>query len=50
MPVELWIEFIFYKETRNYVKNVMVYRQVYHIKLGWEGNILAPILDMKIEK
>jgi soluble lytic murein transglycosylase len=29
---------------------VMAYRQVYHTKLGREGNILAPILDMKIEK
>lgn len=50
MPAELWIELIPFKETRNYVKNVMAYRQVYHTKLGREGNILAPILDMKIEK
>jgi soluble lytic murein transglycosylase len=50
MPAELWIELIPFKETRNYVKNVMAYRQVYHTKLGREGNILASILDMKIEK
>lgn len=50
MPAELWIELIPYRETRDYVKNVMAYRQVYHTKLGREGNILASILDMKIVK
>ncbi|WP_230090600.1 lytic transglycosylase domain-containing protein [Pseudoalteromonas rubra] len=48
MPAELWIELIPYRETRDYVKNVMAYRQVYHTKLGREGNILAGILDMQI--
>lgn len=48
MPAELWIELIPYKETRDYVKNVMAYRQVYHTKLGREGNVLAGILDMSI--
>ncbi|MBE0370033.1 transglycosylase SLT domain-containing protein [Pseudoalteromonas aurantia] len=48
MPAELWIELIPYKETRDYVKNVFAYRQVYHTKMGRDGNVLAPILDMKI--
>jgi len=48
MPAELWVELIPYRETRNYVKNVFAYRQVYHTRLGREGNILAPILDMKM--
>lgn len=48
MPAELWIELIPYRETRNYVKNVFAYRQVYHTRLGKEGNVLAPILDMKM--
>ncbi|KZN60442.1 transglycosylase SLT domain-containing protein [Pseudoalteromonas luteoviolacea] len=48
MPAELWIELIPYRETRDYVKNVMAYRQVYHTKLGREGNVLAGILDMSI--
>ncbi len=48
MPAELWVELIPYRETRNYVKNVYAYRQVYHTRLGREGNILAPILDMKM--
>ncbi|NUZ11596.1 transglycosylase SLT domain-containing protein [Pseudoalteromonas sp. McH1-7] len=50
MPAELWIELIPYKETRDYVKNVMAYRQVYHTRLGRDGNILADILEMKIVK
>jgi soluble lytic murein transglycosylase len=50
MPAELWIELIPYRETRDYVKNVMAYRQVYHTRLGRDGNILASILDMKIVK
>ncbi|WOC26325.1 transglycosylase SLT domain-containing protein [Pseudoalteromonas sp. N1230-9] len=48
MPAELWIELIPYTETRNYVKNVFAYRQVYHTRLGRDGNVLAPILDMKM--
>ncbi|KPH93122.1 lytic transglycosylase [Pseudoalteromonas porphyrae] len=48
MPAELWVELIPYRETRDYVKNVFAYRQVYHTRLGREGNILAPILEMKM--
>lgn len=48
MPAELWIELIPYRETRDYVKNVYAYRQVYHTRMGREGNVLTPILDMKI--
>ncbi|MGO2074994.1 MAG: transglycosylase SLT domain-containing protein [Pseudoalteromonas sp.] len=48
MPAELWVELIPYRETRNYVKNVFAYRQIYHTRLGRKGNILAPILDMKM--
>ena len=48
MPAELWIELIPYRETRNYVKNVFAYRQVYLTKQGKDENILATILDMSI--
>ena len=48
IPAELWNELIPYKETRDYVKNVFAYRQVYHTKMGRDGNVLGPILDMKI--
>lgn len=48
MPAELWIELIPFKETRDYVKNVFAYRQVYHTRLGGDDNLLAPILEMKM--
>ncbi|MFY8274619.1 transglycosylase SLT domain-containing protein [Pseudoalteromonas sp. SSDWG2] len=48
MPAEIWIELIPYRETRDYVKNVYAYRQVYLAKQGKEDNVLAPILDMSI--
>ncbi len=48
LPAELWIELIPYRETRDYVKNVFAYRQVYHAKLGNQDNLLAPLLEMQI--
>ncbi|MEG3759144.1 transglycosylase SLT domain-containing protein [Pseudoalteromonas carrageenovora] len=48
IPAELWVELIPYRETRDYVKNVFAYRQVYHTRMGREGNILAPLLEMKM--
>ena len=48
MPAELWIELIPFRETRDYVKNVFAYRQVYHTRLGRQGNVVAPLLDMQI--
>ncbi|MCF6437443.1 transglycosylase SLT domain-containing protein [Pseudoalteromonas sp. MMG022] len=48
MPAELWIELIPYRETREYVKNVFAYRQVYHTRLGRKGNVVAPLLEMQI--
>ena len=48
IPAELWVELIPYRETRDYVKNVFAYRQVYHTRMGREGNVLAPLLKMKM--
>ena len=48
IPAELWVELIPYRETRDYVKNVFAYRQVYHTRMGREGNVLAPLLNMKM--
>ncbi|MEM5510710.1 transglycosylase SLT domain-containing protein [Pseudoalteromonas sp. AS71] len=48
IPAELWVELIPYRETRDYVKNVFAYRQVYHTRMGREGNVLAPLLEMKM--
>lgn len=38
LPVELWIETIPYKETRNYVKNVLTYQIIYQRELGRQTN------------
>ena len=34
LPVDIWIETIPYKETREYVKSVMAYQQIYLLKTG----------------
>jgi len=40
-PVDVWIETIPFRETRNYVKNVLAFRHVYGARL----NLSAPMLD-----
>ena len=34
VPADIWVETIPYKETRNYVKAVMAYKQIYQTKLA----------------
>lgn len=34
MPIDIWIERIPFRETRNYVKNVLAFRHVYAARLG----------------
>ncbi len=48
MPAEVWIELIPYTETRDYVKNVYAYRQVYRQRLGNNDNLLKEVLDLSI--
>lgn len=43
-PTEVWIEAIPYTETRDYIKRVMTYRQVYALKLGLDDDIFEYIL------
>lgn len=43
-PTEIWIEAIPYTETRDYIKRVMTYRQVYALKLGLNDDIFEYIL------
>ena len=42
MPMDVWIERIPFRETRNYVKNVLAFRHVYGDKLATPAPILAP--------
>lgn len=38
LDIEMWIETIPYKETRDYVKNVLTYQMIYQHRLGRETN------------
>lgn len=47
---DLWVEAIPYRETREYVKNVYAYRQVYSSRLGNKENLFDELITMKIKK
>lgn len=48
LPADIWIETIPYKETREYVKSVMAYQQIYLLKLGEDQPLFEHISKMKI--
>ncbi len=48
MPADIWIETIPYKETREYVKSVMAYRQIYSELLGSSENKFKALANMQI--
>ena len=48
MPIDLWIETIPYKETRNYVKAVLAYKQIYSQHLGGVDNSFKELANMKL--
>lgn len=48
MPADIWVETIPFKETREYVKSVMAYRQIYSELLGQTHNTFEPLTKMKI--
>jgi soluble lytic murein transglycosylase len=49
MPLDLWIETIPYKETRNYVKAVLAYQQIYSQHLGGSENLFKKLAIMEIQ-
>ncbi|MDN4502085.1 transglycosylase SLT domain-containing protein [Alteromonadaceae bacterium BrNp21-10] len=50
LPMDIWVETIPYKETRNYVKAVMAYKQIYLRLLGDEQNLFSELANMQITK
>ncbi|WP_293746379.1 lytic transglycosylase domain-containing protein [uncultured Paraglaciecola sp.] len=48
VPLDLWIETIPYKETRNYVKAVLAYQQIYSQHLGGSENLFKALANMEI--
>lgn len=48
MPMDVWIETIPYKETRNYVKAVLAYRQIYAQQLGQPSALFTELAKMQL--
>jgi len=48
MPADIWIETIPYKETREYVKSVMAYQEIYQLKVGQNKSLFDQITNMSI--
>ncbi len=47
---DLWVEAIPYRETRNYVKNVFAYRQVYQTRMGSDENLFDELVELQIKR
>lgn len=48
VPVDVWVETIPFRETREYVKAVMAYYQIYNIRLNEPIDVFQPLLGMQI--
>lgn len=48
LPVDVWVETIPFRETREYVKAVMAYYQIYNIRLNEPIDVFKPLLSMQI--
>lgn len=47
-PADIWIETIPFKETRNYVKSVLAYQEIYQHKPGQVSQIFEEVVNMSI--
>lgn len=48
VPVDVWVETIPFRETREYVKAVMAYYQIYNIRLNEPHDVFQALLTMQI--
>ena len=48
MPADIWIETIPFKETRNYVKSVLAYQEIYQHKAGQVSQVFEQVINMNI--
>jgi soluble lytic murein transglycosylase len=48
IPADIWIETIPYKETRNYVKSVLAYQEIYQHKPGQVSELFEKVINMSI--
>ena len=47
-PVDIWVETIPFKETRNYVKAVLAYKQIYANQLGQNSDLFQQLANMEL--
>jgi soluble lytic murein transglycosylase len=50
IDADRWIELIPYQETRDYVKSVLAYQQIYRHKLNNTNNVFDQVIKMKIHR
>lgn len=50
LPADIWIETIPFKETREYVKSVMAYQQIYQFKVGQAPTLFNELVTMNISQ
>ena len=48
LPADIWIETIPFKETREYVKSVLAYQQIYQTRAGKLDSIFDQVIRMTI--
>jgi soluble lytic murein transglycosylase len=48
LPADIWIETIPFKETRNYVKSVLAYQEIYQHQPGQVSEIFNTVINMDI--
>ncbi len=48
MPADIWIETIPFKETRNYVKSVLAYQEIYQHQPGQISRVFEQVINMNI--
>jgi len=48
MELDVWIETIPFKETREYVKAVLAYYQIYNIRMNQQRDVFGPLATMKV--
>ncbi|MCW8833295.1 MAG: lytic transglycosylase domain-containing protein, partial [Colwellia sp.] len=48
MPADIWIETIPFKETRNYVKSVLAYQEIYQHEPGQVSRVFEQVINMSI--
>jgi len=48
IPADIWIETIPFKETRNYVKSVLAYQEIYQHEPGQVSQLFEQVINMNI--